>query len=109
MCMEDIRLGRKLASHVSKKPLTVATVTPVAPANGNRTRITFCGDGVNLATFLPSAETVANGVGFPINSTIPSITLRIEDIGPIIQSSWDGFCQAAGPTITVIDCSLSEK
>lgn len=109
MCLEDIRLGRRLLSHISKKPLGIATVTNVAPANPQRTRITFSGDGVNTCFFLPSSETVANGQGFPINSSVPSITLKIEDIGPIIQSAWDGFCQPAGPTITVVDCALAEK
>lgn len=107
--MEDIRLGRDLLSHVSKRTLTAATVGTVAPANPLRTRITFNGDGVNLISFLPTSEIPGNGIGFPINASIPSITLKIEDIGPIIQSSWDAFCQAAGPTVTVVDCALGKK
>lgn len=106
MCMEDIKLGRALAAAPKTVTLTATTVVSLVGGDPQRTRLAVAGDGVNTIFLAPQGVTPANGVGIPLTAQIPYHLFTVEQLGKVITGPWQAFCQGAGPTLTVIDCSL---
>lgn len=109
MCMEDIRIGRKTESTIYPATTPLVGVTPVAPQNPHRIRITFSFSAAGGVTFWPGTKGSPSPVAFQVPTTLFPVTFRIEDIGPIICFPWFANDGGAGATLTVVDCSLPDN
>lgn len=109
MCMEDIRLGRALAAAPRTVTLTAATAKQIAGNDVSRTRLVVAADGTNVVFVAPLGVTPANGVGLALTASVPFAVFTVEEYGKLVQGPWSAFCQAAGPTLTIIEASLEKQ
>ena len=107
MCMQDIRIGRALASASYTLPMPNAVVTQIAPANPNRIAISISTDGVGFLAVGIGDVVASAGSGFSQPTLNPIHEYRIETYGNALTGPIFGFSGAA-QTISIVDCSLQK-
>ena len=109
MCMEDIRIGRKMNSVAKNVAVAANTVTTLVGADPKRVALLIgCGSDTP-STIAPRPLTPALKTGIVLPQNNLPILLRIEDIGPVITQEWRIWCPGVSDNITVIDSQISDQ
>jgi len=105
--MEDIKIGRNLATEV--RGFEVAFSGVVAQRNPKRVAITFAmtsENGTEFYSIVPQSASSPLTIGIQLNIHNPTITLRIEDFGSIIKDAWVASPITLNERLTVFDATL---
>jgi hypothetical protein len=107
MCMEDIRLGRALASSSAVVSAPNAASGPLVGADPKRTRLVVTTQGATVKV-APAGIDVTTAAAFVTSGTLPPIVLLVEELGKILQGPWT--CSApVGPVACLVIESTLEK
>ena len=106
--MEDIRLGRKLATGAKTVQASNVVASPAAPADPRRTRIAFhtCGLAVRVA---PEGISSLQDGAFSCVSTADPLIFTIEEYGGLVTRPWTASGVAGIVPIIVVESTLGEE
>ena len=109
MCMEDIRLGRRLASAGLVVSVVAGTPATICGPDPNRTRVCLSGDGVGLfyATFDGMAATGTSG--FALTQTTPQAVFTVEEFGKVVTGPVTVAVSAGTHPLAVVLSSLEAQ
>lgn len=109
MCMEDIRIGRKLNSQLRTKTIAGGTASLLVGGNPKRVAIDISTDGTAVAwigtrDYPPSAVS-----GLTLPTQRPEKQLRIEDHGNVVTGEIFVFHAAGNVGYTYIESILEDQ
>jgi hypothetical protein len=109
MCMEDIRIGRKVNSAAGVRNIPITTAVTLLGVNAKRVSLTVASDGVSIIRIGIGGIVASATLGFPLTVANPIHTFRIEDIGPELQGNITVFGGAAAVELAFIEGSLQDQ
>lgn len=109
MCMEDIRLGRRLQTRIRDAIYSLGQTLPLVGQDVKRTRLIIQNNGSGTAIIAPVGMVTSTAGGIYIWSNgLPTI-LRVEDYGPILFNAWNVSTFVANCQLTWIDVTLGDE
>lgn len=108
MCMEDIRIGRKTASHSRTLVVSATTVTTLVPLDPMRIGLVIGLPGTTLANIGPEGVTPSATVGIGVNANIGPFVATLETFGREVTKPWQIYWTAGG-TVTITEITLEKE
>ncbi len=106
--MEDIKLGRELASIAKSKTATLAAPVTIAEADMNRTRLVFATQGAAVK-IAPEGADIASAGTFVISNVLPPLVIRVEEYGKLCGAPWQGQGVAGDVSVLVVESTLKRQ
>lgn len=107
--MEDVRLGRELASSADLVVLAADTDTQVVGPLAGRTRIVFEAPGGTSIYIGPVGLQLAAGLGVILSAGQPFRVFDIETYGPIVEGPWHALSPGVQSGLTIFQSTLYRK
>jgi hypothetical protein len=108
MCMEDIRLGRKLAAGCRVVAVAAGAVRELCGPDPNRTRLAFSSAGGQVVWVGPASLAPTTTAGWTLPTANPQMVLTVEVWGRLIQERWLAIVNAGSENVTVMEGHLGE-
>jgi hypothetical protein len=108
MCMEDIRLGRALASAAFQFSVTAGAPRVIAGGDPLRTRIAISGDGVGTVLVGFDGAAASATQGFAITPQIGPYVFTVEEWGRVMTGPIT-LAVAAGTVVVSVVLATLEK
>lgn len=102
MCREDLRLGRRKYTTVTRTLCPIGTETRLVDASKKRTHLSF-GAFENGAAVTPLSQDGFGNTGFIVNSTNGKLDFDVEKHGDVVTFAWTGFAPLIDTIVTVIE------
>lgn len=108
MCLEDVRLGRKTASHSKAVVIPAATVTTLTGPDPKRLSLIVGMPGTTSANVAPEGVTPSATVGIGVNANIGPLVATLDTFGLEVTKPWQIYWTAGG-TVTITEVSLEKE
>jgi len=106
MCMEDIRIGRRMAGTESRITLTASSLQVVL-ADPKRIHLCFFPPVSGTVTLSSHGPVVAN-VGITMSANDHPLHLDIKEHGLLVIGNWFAIHSVGGPTLSILEGRLED-